>query len=255
MTSATSPTTHSTVADTPALRQGFFLLGDEVIRGKIVSPESTDPSYAGNPQLWSEDGITLLDVWLAARMDKEILPAIADCSRTYPMIDQSAENSTADSIEQELLCESELAGRFVLLVRNAESERFEDGMGSAFATRVHESVMSYGPVAVAAWERVLWRMGNANETGEELLRQFGLIEHAPSRERRLRVLKDSLKSPDSRVRDAAGLGLSFLDDPSALPALQTAHETETEGWLSDNLKLVIEQFTDNFDADIPQNSA
>lgn len=255
MTSATSPTTHSAVADASALRQGYFLLGDEVIRGKIVSPESTDPNYAGNPQLWSEDGITLLDVWLAARIGKEILPAIADFSRTYPLIDQSAENSTADSIEQELLCESELAGRFVLLVRDAENERFEDGMGSEFATRVHESIVNYGPVAVAAWERVLWRMGNANETGEELLRQFGLIEHEPSRERRLRVLRDSLKSPDSRIRDAAGLGLSFLDDPSMLPALRAAHKSETEEWLKDNLKLVIDQLVSNGNAEVSQNSA
>lgn len=255
MTSAPSPATNDAIADASALRQGYFLLEDEVIRGIFVSPASTDPSYADNQQLWSEDGTALWDVWLAAGMDKEIPPAIADSSSTYPPLQRSTENSTADSIEQELLCENELAGKFALFVRDAENEHFEDGMGSEFATHVHESVVNYGPVAVAAWERILWRMENANETGEELLRQFGLIEHEPSHERRLRVLKDSLKSPGPRIRDAAGLGLSFLDDPSALPALQTAHETETEGWLRDNLKLVIEQFTGNFDAEIPQNSA
>ncbi len=254
MISAASPKTIDATAE-PALRRGYFLFGDEAIWGKFVSPASTDPSYAGDQQVWSEDGTNLWDVWLATHADKEIPPAVADFSSTYPSPPRSAENSTADSIERELLCESELAGKFVLFVHNAENEYFEDGMGSEFATRVHESVVNYGPVAVAAWERILWRMENTNETGEELLRQFGLIEHEPSRERRLRVLKDSLKSSSPRIRDAAGLGLSFLDDPSALPALQTAHETENEGWLRDNLKLVIEQFTGKLDAEISQNSA
>lgn len=255
MTSVDSPSTIDPISSIPALRKGYFLIGGEVIRGQFVSPASTDPDYAGNQELWSEDGITLRDVWLAIHTGKEVPPAVADFSSTYPRLHRSAGNSTADSIEQELLCENELTGQFVLFIRDAENEHFEDGMGSEFATRVHESMVNYGSVAVAAWERILWRMGNVNETGEELLRQFGLIENEPSRERRLRVLKDSLKSPDPRIRDAAGLGLSFLDDPSVLPALQTAHETETEGWLRDNLSLVIEQFTSNFDADIPQSSA
>ncbi len=245
MTTATTSTI-SAAFDMTALRQGYFWLGGEVIRGRFVPPASTNPDYADDPeQLWSEDGVALWDAWAIARMGKEILPAVADPSSTYRMLDQPVGNSTADSIEQELLCENELAGRFVLFVRDAENERFEDGMDSEFATRVHESVVSYGPVAVAAWERVLLRMENENETGEELLRQFGLIEHEPSRERRLRVLTDSLKSSDSRIRDAAGLGLSFLDDPSVLPALKTAHASEAEEWVRDGLKLVIDQFSGN----------
>ena len=158
--------------------------------------------------------------------------------------DNSAATSTADAVEQELLRESVLAREFSSFVRDAENERFEDGMDSEFAVRVRESVTTHGSVAVAAWERVLWSAGNVNETGEELLRQLGSVEHPGSRTRRLRVLKDSLRSPDSRIRDAAGLGLSYLDDLSALAALKDAHDRESEGWLRESLKLVIDQLSD-----------
>ena len=234
----------SGVIDVPALGLGYFLLGDEVKRGVLVLSTSTDPDYADNPwQLWSEDGkTTLQDVWTATLVGKDELPAFASPSRTYRMPSPPVESSTIGGIEQELLHENELAQRFELFVHDAENERFEDGMDSEFAARVHESIVSDGSVAVAAWERILLRMGNQNEAGEELLRQLGLIEHELSHSKRLRVLTDSLKSPSARIRDAAGLGLSFLDDQSALPALEAAHASEAEEWVKNGLKLVIGQF-------------
>ena len=114
-------------------------------------------------------------------------------------------------------------------------------MGSAFAAHVRDSVLAGGAAAVAAWERILLRNGNAHETGEELLRQLGLLRNAPSHSSRLRVLAASLSHPDPRMRDAAGLGLSFLHDPSALPKLRSVYSTESERWLQENLKPVIGQ--------------
>ena len=118
--------------------------------------------------------------------------------------DRYERNSTADSIERELLCVSELAHAFARRVRNAENERLEDDMDSMFTSYISESAVNYDPMVVIAKERVVRQMGNAHETGQELLRQFGLIERAPSHERRLQVLKDSLDSPDPTIRYAAG---------------------------------------------------
>ena len=150
-------------------------------------------------------------------------------------------SSTSDAIDKELLREGALVSLFESYVRDASDERFEDGMGSTFAARVHDSVLRNGSVAVAAWERVLLQTGNVYETGEELLRQLGLIDHTPSHYLRLSVLTDSVTSFDKRIRDAASLGIAFLDDPSALPALRVAYSTENETWLKENLKLVIDQ--------------
>ena len=55
------------------------------------------------------------------------------------------------------------------------------------------------------------------------------------------MLTASLKHDEPRIRDAAGLGLSFLDDPSALPALLEAHSSESQRWLRDGLGMVIAQ--------------
>lgn len=126
-------------------------------------------------------------------------------------------------------------------VREACNERFVDGMDSKFGNRVRQSIAHHGSAAVAAWERVMLHTGNRNETGEELLRVLGLMQHAPSHDGRLRLLTVSLKHRDPRLRDAAGLGLSFLDDPSALPALREAHSSESERWLRDGIGLVIAQ--------------
>ena len=254
MTSTTSATTDAALVDESTSCHGYFLVGGTVVPTRLNSLTSTSLKQELSSRLWVDAGEpsqrvppTNIEFALAASTVPLADPAVR------PSLGQPVASSTADSIEHELLCENALSGMFAFFVYEAENERFEDGMSSKFATRVYDSIVSYGPVAVAAWERLLWRLENTNETGEELLRQFGLIEHHPSRVRRLRVLKDSLKSPDSRIRDAASLGLSFLDDASALMALQTAYAVETERWLKENLKLVIDQLLDEDDAEIPQS--
>lgn len=137
--------------------------------------------------------------------------------------------------------ESVLVRYFAAYVQSAQSERFIDGVDSAFANRVHKSIIKHSSVAVAAWERILIRTNNRYETGEELLRQLGLVEPVESKPTRLRVLTGSIKSDDARIRDAASLGLSFLDDPTALPALRAAYSAEHETWLRGNFNLVIDQ--------------
>ena len=153
----------------------------------------------------------------------------------------SQSNFTSIALQAELLRENDLVEEFGYYVLAARNEQFEDGMSSNFAVFVHESIRYNGLAAVYAWERVLHRYGNVYETGEELLRQLGLLQHVPSHEVRLNVLIDNLDSPDPRIRDAAGLGLSFLDDPNALSPLRVAYQSETESWLRRNLNLVINQ--------------
>lgn len=126
-------------------------------------------------------------------------------------------------------------------VNEAGNERFADGMDSRFGNRVRQSIADHGSAAVNALAHTMLRTNNRYETGEELLRQMGLIRDAASHDARLRLLTDSLKHPEPRIRDAAGLGLSFLDDATALPLLSDAHSAESEEWLRDGLGMVIAQ--------------
>ena len=149
-------------------------------------------------------------------------------------------SSTSAFVEKELQHENRLVRDFGLFVREAQNETFADGMDSKFAGHVQESILKNGATAVAAWERTLHKTDNAFETGEEVLRQLGVLRHSPSHGPRLRVLTDCLNFPDPRIRDAAGIGLSFLDDPAALPKLKDACSREQEIWVRQNLELVIE---------------
>ena len=148
---------------------------------------------------------------------------------------------TSTAIDKEIQLETRLVREFDTYVEQAQEETFADGMDSTFADHIHQSIQTYGATAVAAWERTLRKRNNAYETGEELLRQLGIIKHTPSQRARLNLLTDELTSPDPRIRDAAGLGLSFLEDPVALRKLREAYEKEQETWLRRNLRQVIRQ--------------
>ena len=64
-----------------------------------------------------------------------------------------------------------------------------------------------------------------------------------SHEKRREVLTEMLRHGKTAVRDAAGLGLAALDDPSTLPALKEAMDSETEDWVRKGLRQVAEQLT------------
>ena len=137
--------------------------------------------------------------------------------------------------------ELELTLEFRNHVHQAQGENFTDGTNSTFSDRIHQSIREHGPIAVRIWEQIIDETGNAYETGEEFLRQLGILRDHPSHEARLQTLANRLQHPDPRIRDAAGLGLSFLDDARALPMLKDAHNREEEPWLKRNFAQVIEQ--------------
>ena len=66
--------------------------------------------------------------------------------------------------------------------------------------------------------------------------EIGPIRHPQSHDARLRLLTNSPKR-----RNAAGIGLSFLDDVAALLLLRETHASEQHEWLRDGLGMVIAQ--------------
>ena len=50
-----------------------------------------------------------------------------------------------------------------------------------------------------------------------------------------------IDSPSAWVRDGAGLGLSFLDDPRSIPDLEEAIKNESSKALKEDLVLVLNQ--------------
>ena len=130
-----------------------------------------------------------------------------------------------------------------ILFREGRDEIFEDGMESTFSRRLESIICTHGPGAIDAMSQFLIDQNIDVEVAGEALRQLGLIKHAPTWARRLEMLsRVLLSSTIIPIRDAASLGLSFMDDPAAIPPLRAALERETSPIMKRNLKYVLEQF-------------
>ena len=132
---------------------------------------------------------------------------------------------------------------FRALIVMCKDEVFEEGMHSQLSQAIHATVNKYGPVALLAWENILLQYGNKYETGEEILRHYGLIEHPDSHEHRRLFLERMLQdNSNPRLREAAGTGLSYLDDDASLLALNNAYDKEDNPWLKERIWDIIESF-------------
>ena len=132
-------------------------------------------------------------------------------------------------------------GQFRKVISEAKGEQFFDGMASPLAEATRAIITANGPIAVEALQQVLNIQHDELAGIEEILRQIGLLQDESTRQVRLRLLADVLASPQKQIRDAAMLGLSFLEDKDALPYLRQALQRESAPWLNKNLEMVIEQ--------------
>ncbi|MDP6451879.1 MAG: HEAT repeat domain-containing protein [SAR202 cluster bacterium] len=123
----------------------------------------------------------------------------------------------------------------------ASEEIFEDGIESEFSRTLNRLVQNFGEPAVKAIEKVIC-LDQANvEITAEAVQQLGSIENMPSHQSRKGILLRNLESPDARLRDAASIGLSAMDDPTTIQALRDAISRESSPALQRNLQLVLDQ--------------
>ena len=128
------------------------------------------------------------------------------------------------------------------LFRAASDDVFEDGMDSYFSTNLHHIIKEYGAAAIDALESV---MDGANVgVTEEALRQVGNIDDDATHRARLSLLERALKSSNTRVRDAASIGIEAMNDPTGIEGLQNAIDNEPYEQLRQNFKDVLVQLQD-----------
>ena len=123
----------------------------------------------------------------------------------------------------------------------AVEEVFVDGMESVFSRNLHTVIRSHRDMAIDAIDRVLRFDQPSAEVAGEALRQVGFVDDPPSHQRRLALILDHLDSSDPRIRDAASVGITALDDPVAIPRLREALLRENLPRLRRNLQLVLDQ--------------
>ena len=82
------------------------------------------------------------------------------------------------------------------------------------------------------------------EIVSEALRQVGLLDHPQTHSSRLKLLTGALKFIDPRLRDAASIGISSMNDSSVISDLEKAISVEPSAAVKRNLNLVLDQFLD-----------
>jgi hypothetical protein len=123
----------------------------------------------------------------------------------------------------------------------ARNEVFEDGMESQFSKEFVSLLWRYGQLAILEAARLIAGEKVDPSVAAEALKWIGRMKDKGTRLFRLWLLKRGLTSSSAQVRDGAGLGLSFLGDPEAIPALAQAVDNEQIPELRNDLNQVIEQ--------------
>jgi len=127
------------------------------------------------------------------------------------------------------------------VLRIGMGTHFEDGMESDFSRAIIQFVETYEGEALAMINNSCRALHRTNEVMGEALRWIGRMEHEPTYALRLGMLCECLSSPSMLVRDGAGLGLSSLDDPRALPMLEQTIAAEQSPTLRRDLQQVADQ--------------
>jgi len=126
--------------------------------------------------------------------------------------------------------------------RNSSDELFEGGMESNLSKVIESAILELGEEAVKSVDEIIRSEISNLPTKIEALRWIGLVEHSASRDFRTSILCKYLKDPEIRIRDAALIGLSDLNESNALPPLKDAFENESSAMLKRNMRAVIGQF-------------
>ena len=126
----------------------------------------------------------------------------------------------------------------------AELEEFEHGMESAFSRELERWIGESGPAAVEVFTHLITRELVSTAVAAEALKTLGSFDDSGTYDYRRWLLERSLRCSQAIVRDAAGLGLASLDDPHAVPFLQSAVECEDNPDLREDLLQVLSQLED-----------
>lgn len=123
--------------------------------------------------------------------------------------------------------------------REAEEEVFSDGVESAFARRLLALLNAHGTAAMNQVILLAEEEAIAPEVLAEALRWFGHMGDGVAAVHRRWLLEHALQHPSIQVRDGAILGLSFLEDPRVVPALEAALSREPHDTLRADIQQVI----------------
>jgi HEAT repeat protein len=150
--------------------------------------------------------------------------------------------------------DAELVEEVRALFDEGATEFFQDGIQSQFSRSLVALLATKGNAALRAIAQYVSSDCANPDVVSEALRWLADYPDPAFANERWRLLLQTLRHPNPRVRDGAILGLSTLDSPHALPMLEEARSTETIRELRRLLDAVIEQLVQTAHAAAASNS-
>jgi len=148
---------------------------------------------------------------------------------------------TASSTAITLAPRRDVGGVIENLFSVGRNELFEDGTESYFSKELVSLVKRHGELAILEIARIIITENADGAVAAEALKWMGRITQAGTHSFRRWLLLRGLTSSNPLVREGAGLGLSFMNDPASMPPLKQAIEREQIAELRDDLDQVLKQ--------------
>ncbi len=175
----------------------------------------------------------------------ELLPRLSRKARrrTIVTVPKGAFSKELESLPT-LKDTEEISREIERIFEAAKDEVFEDGTRSNISEALVSLVTENAQSTLKALRDLILNEKVNIEAASQALRWLGHMQHAPSHRLRLELLTQGLSSRSALVKDGAALGLSYLDDPRAIPDLQNAIEQERSMSLREDLQQVLSQLED-----------
>ncbi len=192
---------------------------------------------SGNAELFTEflcEGLLITALKLIATDGKYAM----DQGRFWQILDRHCPFSAPggeDSIRARLVSEIEA------LFAAAGSETFEDGFDSVLSLELQRLVLRHGEMTLEIISNLILGDRVAAETAAETLCCLGEMDNRATHKARRRLLERCLACSSHVTRDGAVVGLSDLNDPSAIPAIEAAAAREDYTLLRANMCELLER--------------
>lgn len=133
--------------------------------------------------------------------------------------------------------QTQLKRKIESIFTKEREEIFEDGMESSFSKELVSTIKKYGDPVIEILSELI--DNRRIDIEEEAMRWLGHIDHPPTYNKRLWLLKQSLQHASVRVRDGALLGLASLNDPDAISDLKKAIDVEQCQELREDMEQIL----------------
>lgn len=124
-------------------------------------------------------------------------------------------------------------------------EVFYDGEQSWFSQALTFFINKHGLNAFKALNDFLFTKKQTPSITAEALNWISEIRHAPSMAHQWYILEKMLEHSNAKIRDAAVLGFSIIDDPKAIPLLRKTEEIEPIPEIKQLIRQVITQIEED----------